>query len=116
MSFYALQVSFEQIYYAFAEKLDKLFWTRLKEKGFVFEEKRLEHLQKRNTLYFNRPKTLNVSTSPEYKVSMRRTHCLYNNVIYRLNAATNQSINDPREPTLRPDTNQLVLIRDPTVY
>ena len=35
MSFYALQVSFEQIYYAFAKKQDKLFWTRRKEKTFV---------------------------------------------------------------------------------
>ena len=31
MSFYALQVPFEQIYYAFAKKPDKLFWARLTE-------------------------------------------------------------------------------------
>ena len=36
MSFYALQVSFEPIYYAFAEKPDKLLWARLKEKTFTF--------------------------------------------------------------------------------
>ena len=36
MSFYALHVSSEQMYYAFAEKLDEYFWARLKEKVFAF--------------------------------------------------------------------------------
>ena len=31
-----LQVSFEQIYYAFAKKPDKLFWAKLNEKSFAF--------------------------------------------------------------------------------
>ena len=36
MCFYALQVSFETIYYAFAERPDKLLWTGWKEKAFAF--------------------------------------------------------------------------------
>ena len=36
MSFYASQVSFERIYYAIANKPDKVFWARLKEKTFAF--------------------------------------------------------------------------------
>ena len=32
-------VFFEKIYYAFVEKPDKLFWTRLKEKNFAFAGK-----------------------------------------------------------------------------
>ena len=47
MSSCGLQVPFEQIYYAFAQKTDKLFKTRLKEVAFVFAEKRLEHLESR---------------------------------------------------------------------
>ena len=38
MSFHALQVSFEQIYYVFAKKPDKFFWTREKPKTFAFAE------------------------------------------------------------------------------
>ena len=48
------------------------------------------------------------------KILMERIHCSYNNVICRLYAATNQSMNDCRQPMLRPNTNQLALIRDPT--
>ena len=40
--FFALQVSFENIYYAFAEKLDERTWTRLKEKAFPSVEKMIE--------------------------------------------------------------------------
>ena len=36
MSFYALQVCFEEIYYANAKQPDKHFWERLKEKIFAF--------------------------------------------------------------------------------
>ena len=39
MSFYALQVSFEKIYYTLAEEPDKLFWARMKEKTFAFAGK-----------------------------------------------------------------------------
>ena len=45
MSFYALQVSFEQIYYAFAKKPAKLFLARLNEEIFAFVGKGLEHLE-----------------------------------------------------------------------
>ena len=41
MSFYALQVFFED-YYFFAPKPDKFFWARIKEKSFGFEWKQLE--------------------------------------------------------------------------
>ena len=36
MSFFASQVSFEKIYYTFAQEPQKLFWARLKEKTFSF--------------------------------------------------------------------------------
>ena len=67
MSLYALQVSSEQIYYAFAKKPDKLFWARLKGKTFAFVGKRLEHLESREILCVHRPKFLTVSVAPEYK-------------------------------------------------
>ena len=55
--FYALQVSFEQIQYAFAKKFDKLFRTTLKEMTFALVGKRLELLESRRILCFFRPKT-----------------------------------------------------------
>ena len=67
MSFYALQVSFEQIYYAFAKKPDELFWARLKEKFFAIVGKRLEHLESREILCVHRPKLSTVSVGPGYK-------------------------------------------------
>ena len=57
-------------------------------------------------------KTLN---DREYNISTEQIHCLGNNVIYRLFAATNQSINDQREQTLHLDTSQLALNQDPIV-
>ena len=51
-SFYVLQVSFEQIYYAFAKKPDKLFWARLKEEIFAFVGKWLEHMENREFCVF----------------------------------------------------------------
>ena len=47
MSFYDLQVSFEQIDYAFAKKLDKHFWARQKEETFIFVGKWLDNLESR---------------------------------------------------------------------
>ena len=116
MSFYALQVSLQQIYYAFTEKPEKLFWTRPNEKPFAFAGNRLKHLESRDILCIHRPETLKVSTGPGRKNLMGQIHCLYNNVIYRLYAATNQWINESREPALRPDNNQLALIRDANVH
>ena len=68
MSFYGLQVSFEQIYYAFAKKPDKLFWARLKKVTFAFAGKRLEHLESREILCFHRPKFLNALNVRGYKI------------------------------------------------
>ena len=68
MSFFVLQVSFEQIYYALAKKPDKLFWARLKEKTFALVGKSLEQLESREILCAHRPKLLTVSVGPGYKI------------------------------------------------
>ena len=115
MSFDALPVSFEQIYYAFAKKPDKLFWARLKEKTFAFVGRRLEHFESREILCVHRPKLLTVSVSPGYKILMEWIRCLNNNVIDRLCAVTIQSTNNKREQTLHLNTSQIVLNQDPTV-
>ena len=88
-SSHILQVFIEQTYSAFAEKPDKFFWARLREKTFAFAGKRLEHLESKKILCGHRPKTLNVSTGPQTKTLMGRIHCLYNNVTSRLYAAEN---------------------------
>ena len=116
ISFYALQVSFEQIYYAFAEKPDKLFWARLREKTFAFAGKRLKHLDTKDILCVHRSKTLNASTIRGYKTSRDWIQCLYNNLIDRLLVATSQTIKDSREQKLRLDTSQLALIRAPVTH
>ena len=116
MSFYALQVSFQQIFYAFAFKPDKFFWARLKEKTFAFVGKWLEHLESREKLRVHRPKFLIVSVGPGNKFLREWIRCLYNNVIYRLCVATSQSTNHRREQMLCLDTSQLALIRDPIVH
>ena len=67
MSFHALQVSFEQIYYAITKKPDELFWARLKEKTFSFVGNGLEHLESREILCVHRPKVLTVSAGPDTK-------------------------------------------------
>ena len=115
MSFHALRDSFEQIYYTFAKKPDKLFWARLKEKIYAFVGKELEHLESREILCVHRPKFLAVSVGPGYKNLRERIQCLYNNVIDRLCVVTNHSTNDQREQTLHLDTSQLVLNQEPTV-
>ena len=103
MSFYALQVSFAQIYYEFAKKPDKLFWARLKEKTFAFLGKCLEHLESREELCVHCPEVLTVSAGPGYKVFREWIRCLYNNVTDCLCVATSQSINDRREQMVRLD-------------
>ena len=115
MSFYGLQVSFAHIYYAFAEKLDKLFWARMKKVTFAFAGKRMEHLVSREILCFHRPKSLNSSDDREFKISTEQIHCLCNKLIYRPSAETNQSTNDQKEQTLHFDTSQLALNQDPAV-
>ena len=61
MSSYALNFSFEQIYYAFAEEPDKLFQARLKEEAFAIAGKQMEHLKIRESLCVHPLKTLNFS-------------------------------------------------------
>ena len=87
MSFYALQVSFEQIHYAIAKKPDKLFWAGLKELIFAFVGKWLEHLESREILCVHRLKILTVSAGPGYKILREWIRCLYNNVNDRLYVA-----------------------------
>ena len=116
MSLYALRVSFEQIYYAFAKKPDKPFWGRLKEKTFAIVGKRLEHLESREILCVHRPKFLNVSVVPGYKILREWSRCLYNNVIDRLCVVTNRSTIDQKVQTLHPDTSQRKLSQAPTVH
>ena len=90
MSFYDLQVSFQQIYYAFAQKPDKLFWAGLKKVTFAFAGKQLEHLESRGILCVHRPKTVYALNVREYKILMEQFHRLCNNVIYRLSAVNQQ--------------------------
>ena len=83
--------------------------------AFAFAGKRLEHLESREILCVHRPKSLKTLIVREYKILTEQIHCLYNNVIYRLPAAANQSTKDQREQTLHLDTSQLALIQEPTV-
>ena len=115
MSFYALQVCFEQIYYAFAKKPDKLFWARLKKVTFAFAGKQLEHLESIGILCVHRAKFFNALNVRRYKNLTEQIQCFCNNVTYRLSAATNQSTNDQREQRLHLNTSQLALNQDPTV-
>ena len=81
---------------------DKLFWARLKKVTSAFAGKRLEHLGSRDVLCVHRPKSLNALNVREYKILTEQNHCLCNNVIYRLSAATNQSANDQSEDVASP--------------
>ena len=83
--------------------------------AFAFAGKQLEHLESRVILCVHRPKSLIALNDREYKILKEQIHCLCNNVIYRLSAATNQSTNNQREQTLHLDTSQLALNQDPTV-
>ena len=65
--FFALRVSFEQIYYAFAETPAKLCWTRLKEKNFSSAGNWLDHLGRGGILCVRRPKKIFVSAGPGLK-------------------------------------------------
>ena len=54
----ASKVSFEHVYYDFAEKLDKLFWIRLNEMTFEFPGIWLEILEGETILRVHRPRFL----------------------------------------------------------
>ena len=69
-------------------------------KRFAFAGKWFEHLESRDILCVQHPKTLSVSTNAAYDILMGRIHCVYNNVFYRLYVAASQSKNDRREWTL----------------
>ena len=116
MYFNALEVSFETISCAFTEKPDKLFWTRLKEKCFEPAGRKLEDLESREILCFHCTKLLGVSAGPDYKTLREWIRCVYVYLIDHLFKATVQSTNDPGVQTLRLESNQLALIRDPTVH
>ena len=83
--------------------------------AFAFAGKQLKNLESREYLCVHRPKTLKALNNREYKILTEQIHCLFNNVIFRLSAATNQSTNDQREQTLHPDTSQVALNQDATV-
>ena len=69
ISFYALQVSFEQIFFGIRKKKpDKILWARLKEKSFALQGKLLEHLESGEIFCVRRSKCLSVSACPVYKI------------------------------------------------
>ena len=51
MSFYALQVTLEYVYYALAQEPNKFFWTRLEKLPFAVAGKRLERVEERVNLW-----------------------------------------------------------------
>ena len=116
MSFHALQVSLEKIYYTFAQEPDILFCARPKAKAFAFVGERLENLESREILCAPRPNILTVLAGARNKTLTERIRYLYKNITDRLLVATSQSIKDHREQMLHLDTSQLVLIRVPIVH
>ena len=77
MSFYALRISFEKIYYTIPEETDKLFWARLNEKFFAYVGKRLEHLESREILCVHFLKVLNVLVRLDYTTLQEWIRCLH---------------------------------------
>ena len=82
---------------------------------FALAGKQLERLESREIFRVHRSKSLNALNVRECKFLTEQNHCLCNNVIYRLSAATNQSTNEKKEQSLHLDTSQLALNQDPTV-
>ena len=83
---------------------------------FVLVRKRLEHLEGRELLRVQRPKTLKSSSVPGHNNFKKWIRCLSSNVANRLFVETSQSTNDHKVQTLRLDTNQLALIWYTTVH
>ena len=77
---------------------------------FTFAADSVEHLESRDIFNVHRPKTLNALVVRGYEIMTKWIHYLYSNVVDRLFVATNQSMNDRREQTLRLDSSQLILI------
>ena len=70
------------------------FWARPNKVAFVFAGKQWEHLESRQILFVHRPKFLIALNVRGYKILTEQIHCLCNNVIYPLSAAsTNDQIN-----------------------
>ena len=111
-----MRVSFERIYYTFAEKPDKIFGQDWRERLFSFVGNWLEHMEGREILCIHRPEILTVSVGPGYKTSRECIQSFYNDVIDRLIVATSQPKNDHSELMLRLDTNQPALIGVPIVH
>ena len=109
MSFYALQISFEEIYYAFAERPDKLFGTRLKQNTFEFAGKSLDYLASGKFLFFRCSEFLIASTVRVKKVK-EWIQFLYRDVMDHLFVATSQSTIDRWEHLLRFHTSEIALI------
>ena len=116
MSFYAFQVSFEKMYYTFAEEPDKLFRRMLKEKTFASVGKCCEHLERRESLCLHCPRVLIIPDVSGLKNLRELIRCLYSNVINRLFVAISQIKNNSREQILRLGTSQVALIRAPVVH
>ena len=115
LSFHAMQVAFEQVYYAFAQKPYNLLWATLKAMNFALVRKRLQHLEGREIVCFHCVKTLNALSIQGLNSLKQWIQCLGSNVVDRLFVVTSQSTKDRRVQTLGLDTNQLAMIRDPTV-
>ena len=111
MRFYAMHVSFVQVHYAFPEKPDNPFWTRLKEMTFALVGKRSKHLDSSKYLCIHQPTTESLSRSKIKNFWWEWIQNLYTNVVDGLVVATSQSKNGRREQMLRIHINQLVLIR-----
>ena len=77
---------------------------------------RLKNLESREISCVHHPKVLIVSVIPGYKKLMDWICCLDNIVINRLLKATSQSTNERRAQTLGFDTNELAVIRGPTLH
>ena len=116
MSFYVLQVSFEQIYYALEQKPNKIFQTRLKEINVLLARKRLELLDFRVIMCVHRSKILNASIVRDYEFSREWEQYLYSNVVDPLFVSTSQPLKDRKQQMLRLDTSQPASIRVPTVH
>ena len=90
MPFYALQASFEKIYYTFAEEPYKLYWAKLKEKIFPIVGKWPEHVESREVLCVLPAKILIGSVGVGSKILGEWIRCFYNNAIDRLLVATSR--------------------------
>ena len=108
-----LQISFEQIYWAFAVKPDKLFWTEQKKMNLVFLGKNFEHLELREKLCVQSSKVSNFSAGRGYTIIRERIRWFYSNVINCLFVPRNQPKNYHLEEILHLHTSQKSLIRVP---